>query len=250
MALRNIPVGGAVVALANAVHLKGEMQMRTKSRAIAASLMALSLGAFVAPSSHAGILFDNGAASGASNPARCDSKCGGSAPQFIIYDDFALSSASNVAGFTYNSYDYEGSLATDYTGTIWSIWNENPALGGTPVFSGTTVGVVSSGVDGSLLVTVTGLDIDLAPGTYWLGTSNNEDDPSGDITIYALASNGFSDAEQSTTADAFSATGLPDAAFTIEGSASATAPEPTSFTLFGSAIIGLGAVRRCKRNAA
>jgi hypothetical protein len=152
-----------------------------------------------------------------------------------------------VTGFTYNSFDNSGSLVADYTGTDWSIWNADPAThyGSGPIFSGTNLGVVSSGAAGSLLVTIGGLSINLGPGKYWLGTSNLESN-SNDVTTYALTSDGFLDAEQSETSGGFSGLGLQDAAFTIQGSSTASVPEPNTLALFGAGLLlflGAGLVR-------
>jgi len=197
----------------------------------------------------ADILYDTGPAT--QNGGLCDQTtsgdgCGGGG-SWTIYGSFVLSSNSTVGGFTYNTYNSRGSMATDYTGTTWSIWNDNPFFNhaSVPIDSGTTTGSLSAGAAGSILVTVGGLDIDLAAGTYWLGTTNDED-VSTDITAFASTStpNVADTASQSDCCGDFPNAPLDGPAFTIESPTVVTVPpsvpEPSSLAILIAALTGLG----------
>lgn len=220
---------------------------------IAVLVIALGISALIASPTRAAVLYDNGDA--AAPQGQCDQTnavgpgaCTGGTG-FTIYDDFTLSSNSIVTGFTYNSYVPVcdcGNLLTDYTGTSWSIWAVDPKSNYPtgPVVSGTTVGTLSSGAASSILITVAGLSIDLGPGEYWLGTSNDEE-LAIDVSNYAKISGSASDAEQSNQAGTFTNINLPDAAFTIEGTA--PVPEPASLAIFGVGLASFGWVRRRRK---
>jgi hypothetical protein len=200
----------------------------------------LGIALFVASSANATVLYDNGPVAG--NAGACDQQtdnCGGDG--WTIYDDFQISAASTIDGFTYYSYPLTGDFTGDYTGTQWSIWGADPLhnYSSGPVFSGTTLGTASPEEDGSVLITITSLNIDLSAGKYWLGTSNDMSN-SNDITTYAFTNNGFADAEQSTDAGVFFNSGnLADAAFTIDGPGASAVPEPSSLSLL---VLGLGLI--------
>jgi len=199
----------------------------------------LALVVFGAPA-QAAVLWDNGTATGDSHV--CDStpaNCGG-AGGWVIYDNFTLSSGAKVTGFTYNSY-FE--IGATYSGTNWTLWSSDPFTAAGPVASGTVVAVLSSGAAGSTLFTATGLDISLAPGTYWLGTTNIAD--ADTVTTRASANGnglpGFKQTDQLPGGCCqFNRDG--DTAFTIEGST----PEPATFSVLalGALLIGLKIRRR------
>ena len=97
--------------------------------------------------------------------------CGGTAVWFV-YDNFLVGPAV-VTGFTFNDYlDDNGQTGQNYLGTYWGIWASDPATGSSPIASGTSVAVLTAGDSGSTLFTMTGLNISLSGGEYWLGTGN------------------------------------------------------------------------------
>jgi hypothetical protein len=215
-------------------------------------LTASGLGLGVA---QAGVVWSNGAVESTS-PRFCDSsplECGGNVNTdngFEIYDNFTLASDTIVSGFTYND-GFRSTPTTDYTSTEWTLWSSDPATAGGPIDSGDAVAVLSSGDLGSTLFTVTGLDVDLSAGTYWLGTQNELSDP-GDITDRFYADgDGLPGFEQSTTGISTRFGSIQptaesgDTAFTIQGST----PEPATGLLIvvPMALVGLWRIRRTAR---
>ncbi|RVU03853.1 PEP-CTERM sorting domain-containing protein [Novosphingobium umbonatum] len=213
-----------------------------KKFAIAIAAAATLFGANAAQA--ATTLWDNGGPAAASN--WCSSSgysCGGLG--WNIYDDFSLTAASTISGFTYNSYYYSGS----YNSTNWSIWASNPvtSFAAGPLFSGNSIGTNTATGSRTALTTVTGLNISLASGTYWLGIQNNAN---GGLTSYITSGQTLLNrASQSTNSGIFYNPSISDAAFTIQGSltsAVAAVPEPATWALM---ILGFGVVAHAMRRA-
>lgn len=195
-----------------------------------------------APGLHASLLWDNGTV-GAST-FRCDSgpgDCSGSGT-WTVYDDFNLTAPATVTGFTYNDYVY-GSIA-DYVSTSWSIWQGDPLSGGTLEASATGVAanpvLENSGpAAGTYMFTVSGLNVVLPSGTYFLGRTNVVTNST--FTDSAIASgNGLPGYEQSDGAAYkfyLNSTGNADTAFTIQGTTAT--PEPTTLGLVGLTLLPL-----------
>lgn len=195
---------------------------------------------------YAGVLWDNGTA--ISNSGRCDSTpvCNGS--PWTVYDNFTLGSASTVTGLTYNDYfhtvaPYNG---TTYDGTNWTIWNSDPFTASGPVASGTSVGLegpVGGDAAGSTLFTVTGLDVSLDAGTYWLGIQNIVGADTQTTRALSATTGTFKQSSPLPPGThEFNVIG--ETAFTVEGAA---VPEPGTLSLLGCALIGLGIGFRRKR---
>lgn len=214
--------------------------------AAAVAVAVLALGA--TSGARASVLWNNG------GPVVNSGFCSSNAPTcqsngWTIYDDFKLTGASTVTGFTYDSDFNDFGSSNDYTGTNWSIWSSDPRTSWSsgPLLSGTSVGVNSADSAGYTLTTVTGLNLHLAPGTYWIGLQNNVDN--GQVTGYVTSgASMLGPASQSDNSGTFFNPNTPDASFTIEGMASI--PEPATWALMLFGVAGVGAALRRRHGAA
>lgn len=190
-------------------------------------------------------LWDNG--SSLNSSMRCNqngSVCGDTG--VTIYDDFSLYNSANITGFTYDS-----SFSGSYVSTNWSIWKSNPSINfaAGPAFSGTIAGRLTSlSRFADLRVTVSGLSVDLGPGTYWLGLQNNL---TSGVSSY-LSSN----TNRLGVAIALGNSGTQygaltnDASFSVIGTAAVAAiPEPTTWAMMLVGFGMIGATARYRRRS-
>ena len=164
---------------------------------------------------------------------------------YSVTDSFTLSSASTITGFQFGVWAYPGDtpLSVDYS------------IGSSP-YGGTSTTVSLStafqysnqyGYDIDL-ESVTGLNVPLSAGTYWL-TLQNAVTTQGE-PLYWDENSGPSSACESSLGT------IPSESFQIIGvsgttsttNTSSTTPEPGSIMLFGSGILGLAGVLRRKLN--
>jgi hypothetical protein len=191
------------------------------------------------------IVWDNGNADG--NTFRCDTSsaatvCGGDG--WTVADDFTLSAATIITGFTYNDFVSSGS-ELDYLGTNWAIFDGDPFLVA-PIFTGSTGGVLSAGDAGSILVTVTGLSINLNAGTYWLAIQTQLDND-GLWTRASAPGAGLPGFKQYSGDGNFNDVSG-DTAFTLTDGVTTT-PEPAMSMLMGVGLVGLGLMKRFRKSA-
>jgi hypothetical protein len=211
-------------------------------------IVSLAMAAFFAApiDASASVLWDNGPAIGDSGHCNSSAPTCGDTNGWTIYDDFQLTAGSTIRGLTYNSdFNFNGSPAS-YDSTIYSIWSSNPSTSyaAGPVYSGTVTGIETPDAVGTTLITITGLNIPLKAGTYWLGLSNNVND--GSITTYDASTSFSGDAIQSDNSGSFFSPGQLEEAFTIEGVAGGV-PEPATWTLMLTGVGGIGAAMRSRR---
>ena len=160
---------------------------------------------------------------------------------YIVSNNFTLASASTVTAFDFGVWEYPGDTALTVD---WSITGQEN--GGTVYGSGSGAAisevVISTNGYGYQVSrdTVSGLNVILAAGTYWLNLQNavtsqgnplywdENDGPSlaSENTIGSIGSEAFDILGQSTT--------------------TTTTPEPSSIMLLGSGILGLAGVLRRK----
>ncbi|HLI63037.1 MAG TPA: PEP-CTERM sorting domain-containing protein [Terriglobales bacterium] len=158
-----------------------------------------------------------------------------------VADSFILGSSGTVTGFSIGAWVYPGDQPVS---TGWEILTGGPDwMGGTIVAQGTAnfTNVYWGQGFGSYSIytsTVTGLDVPLAGGTYWLELLNGTTEVSG-YPIYWDENQGPSTAYQNEGIGL-----IGSEAFTINGTSGGPVPEPSSILLLGSGVLGLGGLIR------
>lgn len=212
--------------------------MRT---AIARWVLALACSAFALPIAAQTDLYDNG-------PINGDRDAWTINQGFVVSDTFTLTSASTVNGFVFGSWVFPGDVLLSAELSITS--NE---FGGTSYFD-QNVSFIQSGCftnhKGLLTCTeTTSFDpVGLPAGTYWLNLqnailNNNNQDP---VYWDENSGEGCSSPGCPSSASENENGDIPSESFTVLGSStSTTTPEPGTFVLFGSGVLGIiGILRR------
>jgi hypothetical protein len=247
-----------------------------------------------ASGANASTLWNNGAinnttytvtgTNGAGNP--CDSVCAsaGAGNTFTIFDNFSVGAGTVMQGFDFTDFLVSatgGNLSAPGTKTVnWSIWSGEPSIGTSHIVaggSGTSIASLTGTCSGSIcleMFTVTGLNVSLAAGTYYIGTNVVVDNGQGYSTYRATSNMGqgggafmgwesaalnngnttYQTYPGGTLLNSSCGTGAnppctgvqsQESVFDIQGTTGvAGTPEPATLTLFGVALIGLFFVRR------
>ena len=208
---------------------------RSTKTTIAGSVLAI--GAGLAGTANAGVLYATALdASGAGYNSGWSNS-----GQWTVYDVFTLGGAATITDFGYFSY-FKSDLS-EYTGTNWSIWSGVSQPETLIASAVNAAGQIPPGQNSDVtLVTVSGLDVSLAAGTYWIGFHNDFSESSA-VSEYATTGGARSAFEG---VDGPLRRNYSQAAFYIDGS---TVPEPSTWamTLAGFAGLGWAARRRVAR---
>ena len=173
---------------------------------------------------------------------------------YIVSDSFTIANNSTMSGFAFGTRDLPGDQLIAVDWSVTSGENSGTVYGsGTASGSMLTDKYVSTNMFGYEihLITVTGLDVNLSGGTYWLSLQNAKV-PSGDPVFWEENSgvgcggdNGKGGGCPSQASESAVGT-IPSEAFTINGGGTGTTPEPGSFLLFASGVLGVAGVLRRK----
>jgi len=199
-----------------------------------ALLILLCVAAAVVPAS-GGTIYDNGPANGSVYAWTINFG-------YVVSDSFTVGAASTVFGVDFYVWAYPGDTALTVDWSITSAEFGGTTYGsGTASLSSTFISSNQYGYDIDKL-SASGLNAALSPGTYWLNLQNattSFGDP-----LFWDENSGPSQASESAVGT------IASEAFDITSLACAGAdcgpptPEPGSLVLFGTAIVGLAAVRR------
>ena len=204
----------------------------------------------------AGMVFDNGAVSGA-QVGRLNSGI------YRVYEDFSLKSPTTITGLKWTQHDsvnqYDGTVVNVFSGTSSS---DTSALPDNPIFSGvfhaSRTQLAGPPIYGDFLpydYVIDGLSFRLSPGTYLLEFHSNVDVEGGDKTTWTQTegtdqtiAGRYYGYPSSSTGSKFTAMPDEDAAFQVMGTVHA-APEPSSLAIFGitACLTAGGAARRRRR---
>ena len=169
---------------------------------------------------------------------------------YVVSDSFAWCTCP-ITGFQFGVWEFPGDVMSSVDWSVTSQENSG-ALYGSGTASGANLSdkFVSTNQYGYNidLITVTGLAFNMNAGTYWLNLENAAV-PSGDPVYWDENSGAGCQSQGCPSSASESAVGtIPSEAFTINAPAgtSGSTPEPSSFLLLGSGILGMAGLLRRK----
>jgi hypothetical protein len=213
-----------------------------KSRLVLPTILCLALAAVPAA---AQTLYDNGPINGSVNAWVLNFG-------FITSDTFTLASNSTVGGFQFGAWEFPGDVMSSVDWSLTTAENAGTVLGsGTASGKNITDTFLYANQFGFNVdeITVTGLNVGLNGGTYWLNLQNAVV-PDGDPIYWDENSGkgcGGSDGKGSNCPSMASENAIGTVyseSFTITGTRAT--PEAGSIVLFGSGVLGLAGMLRRK----